>query len=252
MRKASERMIHARPYDEAIRRTLGQLAHANLEYKHPFTLERPAKRVAFIIVSSDRGLAGGLNMNVFRATVRAVKEWQDKGAEIDFALIGNKAVSFFKRVGGKVLGTTTHLGDKPRLEQLLGVITLVTDRVFLVSNSFVNTMTQKPTVKQLIPVEKIKEDKVKAEGMLQYWDYIYEPGSVEVVDTVMQRYIESQVYRAVIENAASEQSARMVAMKSASDNAGKIIGKLQLSYNKARQASITKELSEIVGGAAAV
>jgi F-type H+-transporting ATPase subunit gamma len=255
MRKASERMMHARPYDEAIRRALGQLAHANLEYKHPYTLERDIKRVALIIVSSDRGLAGGLNMNVFRQTVRAVREWQDKGVEVDFALIGNKAVSFFKRVGGKVLGTATHLGDKPRLDQLLGVIKLVTDaylekkvdRVFLVSNHFVNTMTQKPTVKQLIPVEK-----VKAEGMLQYWDYIYEPGSVEVIDVVMQRYIESQVYRAVIENAASEQSARMVAMKSASDNAGKIIGKLQLSYNKARQASITKELSEIVGGAAAV
>jgi F-type H+-transporting ATPase subunit gamma len=255
MRKASDRMQHARPYDEAIRRTLGQLALANLEYKHPYTLERPAKRVAFIIVSSDRGLAGGLNMNVFRGTVRAVREWQDKSVEVDFALIGNKAVSFFRRVGGRVLGTATHLGDKPRLDQLLGVIKLVTDaylehkvdRVFLVSNNFVNTMTQKPTVKQLIPVEKIK-----AEGMLQYWDYIYEPGSVEVVDTVMQRYVESQVYRAVIENAACEQSARMVAMKSASDNAGKIIGKLQLSYNKARQASITKELSEIVGGAAAV
>jgi len=260
MRKASERMIHARPCDEAIRRTLGQLAHANLEYKHPYTLERPVKRVAFIIVSSDRGLAGGLNMNVFRQTVRAVKEWQDKGAEVDFALIGNKAVSFFKRVGGRVLGTATHLGDKPRLDQLLGVIKLVTDaylenkvdRVFLVSNVFVNTMTQKPTVKQLIPVEKVKADKTEKAQMLQYWDYIYEPSSVEVVDTVMQRYIESQIYRAVIENAASEQSARMVAMKSASDNAGKIIGKLQLSYNKARQASITKELSEIVGGAAAV
>ena len=255
MRKASDRMAHARPYDEAIRRALGQLAHANLEYKHPYTVERPARRVAMIIVSSDRGLAGGLNMNVFRATVRSIREWTDQGAEVDFALIGNKAVSFFRRVGGKVLGTATHLGDKPRLDQLLGVIKLVTDaylenkvdRVFLVSNSFVNTMTQKPTVRQLIPLEK-----AKAEGMLQYWDYIYEPGSVEVVDVVMQRYVESQVYRAVIENAACEQSARMVAMKSASDNAGKIIGKLQLSYNKARQASITKELSEIVGGAAAV
>ena len=255
MRKASDRMALARPYDEAIRRALGQLALANLEYKHPFTLERPVKRVALIIVSSDRGLAGGLNMNVFRATVRAVKEWQDQGVEVDFALVGNKAVSFFRRVGGRVLGTATHLGDKPRLDQLLGVIKLVTDaylekqvdRVFLISNAFVNTMTQKPTVRQLIPLEK-----AKADGMLQHWDYLYEPGSVEVIDTVMQRYIESQIYRAVIENVACEQSARMVAMKSASDNAGKIIGQLQLSYNKARQASITKELSEIVGGAAAV
>jgi F-type H+-transporting ATPase subunit gamma len=255
MRKASDRMAHARPYDEAIRRALGQLAHANLEYKHPYTVERPARRVAMIVVSSDRGLAGGLNMNVFRATVRSIREWTEQGVEVDFALIGNKAVSFFRRVGGKVLGTATHLGDKPRLDQLLGVIKLVTDayleqkvdRVLLVSNNFVNTMTQKPTVRQLIPLEKVKGD-----GLLQYWDYIYEPDSVQVVDTVMQRYIESQVYRAVIENAACEQSARMVAMKSASDNAGKIIGKLQLSYNKARQASITKELSEIVGGAAAV
>jgi F-type H+-transporting ATPase subunit gamma len=256
MRKASDRMAHARPYDEAIRRTMGQLAHANLEYKHPFTLERDVKRVAFIIISSDRGLAGGLNMNVFRQTVRAVKEWQDKGVQVDFALVGNKAVSFFRRVGGKVLGTSTALGDKPRLDQLLGVIKLVTDayrekqvdRVFLVSNAFVNTMTQKPTVKQLIPVEKAP----KSDGLLQYWDYLYEPDAVELIDTVLQRYVESQIYRAVIENAACEQSARMVAMKSASDNAGKIISKLQLSYNKARQASITKELSEIVGGAAAV
>ena len=255
MRKASERMQLARPYDEAIRRTIGQLAHANLEYKHPFTLERPVKRVAFIIVSSDRGLAGGLNMNVFRATVRAVREWNEKKVEVDFTLIGNKAVSFFKRMGGKVLGTATHLGDRPSVAQLLGVIKLVTDayraenvdRVFLVGNSFVNTMTQKPTVHQLLPVEK-----TKSEGMLQYWDYLYEPDAVELIDTVLQRYVESQVYRAVIENAACEQSARMVAMKSASDNAGKIIGGLQLSYNKARQASITKELSEIVGGAAAV
>jgi F-type H+-transporting ATPase subunit gamma len=256
MRKASDRMAQARPYDEAIRRTMGQLAHANLEYKHPFTLERPVKRVALIVVSSDRGLAGGLNMNVFRATVRAVREWSDKGVQVDFALVGNKAVSFFKRVGGRVLGTATHLGDRPRLDQLLGVIKLVTDayregqvdRVVLVSNAFINTMTQKPTLRQLIPLEKAP----KAEGLLQYWDYIYEPDAVELVDTVMQRYVESQVYRAVIENVACEQSARMVAMKSASDNAGKIIGKLQLSYNKARQASITKELSEIVGGAAAV
>ena len=255
MRKATERMQHARPYAEAIRRTMGQLAHANLEYKHPYTLERPVKRVSFVIVSSDRGLAGGLNMNVFRATVRAVREWNDKSVEVDFALIGNKAVSFFKRVGGKVLGTATHLGDRPAMDSLLGVIKLVTDayraeqvdRVFLVSNAFVNTMTQKPTVRQLVPLEK-----AKTEGLLQYWDYLYEPDAVELIDTVMQRYVESQVYQAVVENAACEQSARMVAMKSASDNAGKIISKLQLSYNKARQASITKELSEIVGGAAAV
>ncbi|MCC2658132.1 MAG: synthase subunit gamma [Panacagrimonas sp.] len=255
MRRAQERMARARPYSEKIRLVLGHLASANLEYKHTYTVERPVKRVAFLIVSSDRGLAGGLNMNAFRVAVRNIKEWKDQGVETDVALIGNKAISFFRRVGGKVLGTANQLGDKPQLSQLLGVIKLLTDsyrngdvdRVFLLSTEFVNTMTQKPTVRQLLPVLP-----VKSEGLLSHWDYIYEPSSAELMDTVLQRYIESQVYQAVIENAASEQSARMVAMKSASDNAGKIIGGLQLSYNKARQASITKELSEIVGGAAAI
>jgi F-type H+-transporting ATPase subunit gamma len=255
MRRAQERMAKARPYSEKIRLVLGHLASANLEYKHTYTVERPVKRVAFLIVSSDRGLAGGLNMNAFRVAVRNIKEWKDQGVETDVALIGNKAISFFRRVGGKVLGTANQLGDKPQLSQLLGVIKLLTDsyrngdvdRVFLLSTEFVNTMTQKPTVRQLLPVLP-----VKSEGLLSHWDYIYEPSSAELMDTVLQRYIESQVYQAVIENAASEQSARMVAMKSASDNAGKIIGGLQLSYNKARQASITKELSEIVGGAAAI
>ncbi len=255
MRKASERMQQARPYAEKIRAVVGHLAQAQLEYRHPFTLTREAKRVAFLVISSDRGLAGGLNTNTFRTTVRAVREWKDKGIESDYAIIGNKAVAFFKRVGGKVLGTATHLGDKPKLEQMLGVIKLMADayrdgqidRVYLVSNQFVNTMTQKPLVRQILPVEPVKNDK-----LLKNWDYLYEPSSQELLDVVLQRYIESQVYQAVIENSACEQSARMVAMKSASDNAGKIISKLQLSYNKARQASITKELSEIVGGAAAV
>jgi len=255
MRKAQERMSLARPYATLIRRTLGHLAQANLEYKHPFTVEREAKRVAFLIVSSDRGLAGGLNMNVFRQTVRAIKEWQDKGVQVDVALVGNKAIAFFKRVGGKVLATASQLGDKPHIDQLLGTIKVLSDayrdgsvdRVYLVANTFVNTMTQKPGVNQLLPIEPVKD-----EGLLEHWDYIYEPDAKQLTDTVLQRYVESQVYQAVIENAACEQSARMVAMKSATDNAGKIINKLQLSYNKARQASITKELSEIVGGAAAV
>ncbi|MGQ0701336.1 MAG: F0F1 ATP synthase subunit gamma [Panacagrimonas sp.] len=255
MRRAQERMAQARPYAEKIRVVLGHLAAANLEYKHPFTVEREVKRVAYLVVSSDRGLAGGLNMNAFRATVRGIKEWKDKGVEVDVALIGNKAIAFFKRVGGTVLGTAAQLGDKPQLEQLLGVIKLLSDayregkvdRVFVVSTEFVNTMTQKPVARQLLPVLKNKD-----EGLLSHWDYIYEPSSAELMDTVLQRYVESQVYQAVIENAASEQAARMVAMKSATDNAGKIISGLQLSYNKARQASITKELSEIVGGAAAI
>ena len=256
MRKAQDRMARARPYAEQIRAVLGHLVQANLEYRHPFTQPREqVKRVAFLVVSSDRGLAGGLNMNVFRATVRAVREWQDKGVQVDMALVGNKAVSFFKRIGGKVLATTTQLGDQPKVDQLLGTIKVLSDayrdggvdRVYLVSNVFVNTMTQRPTVQQLLPVEPVKSD-----GLLSHWDYIYEPDAKELVDTVLQRYVESQVYQGVIENMACEQSARMVAMKSASDNAGKIISQLQLSYNKARQANITKELSEIVGGAAAV
>ncbi|MDP9142519.1 MAG: F0F1 ATP synthase subunit gamma [Pseudomonadota bacterium] len=255
MRKAQDRMAAARPYAEKIRRTLGHLAQANLEYKHPFTVERPVKRVAYLIVSSDRGLCGGLNMNVFRTAVREVREMRAKGVEVDFVLVGNKAVSFFKRMGGKVLATATHLGDKPTLEQLLGVIKVVTDayrdgsvdRVVLISNVFVNTMTQKPTALQLLPIEPVSTD-----GLLDHWDYLYEPASTELLDLVLMRYVESQVYQAINENVASEQSARMVAMKSATDNAGKIISQLQLVYNKARQASITKELAEIVGGAAAV
>jgi F-type H+-transporting ATPase subunit gamma len=258
MRKAQERMAHARPYAAKILRTVGHLAQANPEYKHPFLVEREVKRIAFIVVSSDRGLCGGLNTNLFRTAVRSIREWKDKGVEAEFALIGNKALGFFKRVGGKVTAQVAHLGDKPHLEQLLGTIKAVTDayragevdRVFLVSNQFVNTMTQKPTVRQLLPLS-VTGDEGALKGQ-HPWDYIYEPDAVELLDTVLTRYLESQVYQAVVENAASEQSARMVAMKAATDNAGKIINSLQLAYNKARQASITKELSEIVGGAAAV
>jgi len=255
MRRAQERMAAARPYAERIRRTMGHLALANPETRHPFLEQREVKRVMFIIVSSDRGLCGGLNINAFRSTVRSIREWKEKGAEVELVLVGNKAIGFFKRVGGPVAATVSHLGDKPHLESLLGTIKVVTDafrerqadRVFVVYNQFVNTMTQRAQVQQLLPLQPVSE-----EGMLQQWDYIYEPSSLELLDTVMQRYIESQVYQAVIENAACEQSARMVAMKAATDNAGKIINQLQLAYNKARQASITKELAEIVGGAAAV
>jgi F-type H+-transporting ATPase subunit gamma len=225
-------------------------------------VEREAKNIAFVVVSTDRGLCGGLNMNTFRTTVRAIKEWKDKGADARFSLIGNKAQSFFRRVGGKPLASAAHLGDKPHLEQLIGLIKATADayrngevdRVFLVSSKFVNTMTQKPEVRQLLPLPAAPADQSAppAAKSPYPWDYIYEPGAVELLDTVLQRYIESQVYQAVVENAACEQSARMVAMKSASDNAGKIISQLQLAYNKARQASITKELAEIVGGAAAV
>jgi F-type H+-transporting ATPase subunit gamma len=260
MRKAQERMHAARPYAEKIRRTVSHIAQANPEYRHPFMLERPVRRVLFIIVSSDRGLCGGLNMNLFRAVLRNVREYREQNVETDFAVIGNKAVTFFRRVGGKVLAQAAHLGDRPQLEQLLGTIKVATDafregavdRVLLVSNQFVNTMTQKPTILPLLPLSaQLKDDEKRTPGAYP-WDYIYEPDPQELLDAVLTRYIESQVYQAVVENAASEQSARMVAMKAASDNAGKIISSLQLAYNKARQASITKELAEIVGGAAAV
>ena len=259
MRKAQERMVNARPYAEKILRTVGHLAQANPEYKHPFLVDRAVKRVAFIVVSSDRGLCGGLNTNLFRAAVRSIREWKEKGVEAEYAVFGNKAVAFFKRVGGRVVAQTSHLGDKPHLEQLLGTIKVVTDayragevdRVFLVSNQFVNTMTQKPTVRQLLPLAVTADGEGGRSGGFP-WDYIYEPDARELLDTVLGRYLESQVYQAVVENSASEQSARMVAMKAATDNAGKIINSLQLAYNKARQASITKELAEIVGGAAAV
>ncbi|MDB5973024.1 MAG: synthase subunit gamma [Hydrocarboniphaga sp.] len=255
MRRAQERMLAARPYAEAIRRTMGHLANAQPEYRHSYMVDRPVKRVAYLIISTDRGLAGGINVNSFRVSVRSIKEWKDKGVDASLAIVGNKGIGFFKRVGGKVLATAHGLGDKPTLDSVLGTIKVVTDafrvgevdRVYVVYASFVNTMTQRATVQQLLPIVA-----APAEGLLKNWDYIYEPNATELLDTVLQRYIESQVYQAVIENTASEQSARMVAMKAATDNAGKIIQGLQLAYNKARQASITKELAEIVGGAAAV
>ncbi|HEX4871668.1 MAG TPA: F0F1 ATP synthase subunit gamma [Nevskiaceae bacterium] len=255
MRKAQERMSAARPYAERIRRTIGHLAQAQTDFKHPFMVARPVKRVAFLVVSTDRGLCGGLNINTFRTTIRALREWKDQGVEADLVLVGSKGLSFFKRVGGKVLASASGLGDRPQLDALLGPIKVLVDayrsgevdRVFVVGAQFVNTMTQKPVVTQLLPLEP-----VKSEGLLDNWDYLYEPSAPELLDTVLTRYVESQVYQSVIENVASEQSARMVAMKAATDNAGKIITSLQLAYNKARQASITKELAEIVGGAAAI
>lgn len=255
MRKAQGRMLAARPYAEKIRRTVGHMTHGNLTFKHPFMVEREARRVAILVVATDRGLCGGLNMNLFRAVVREAREWHERGAEVEFAVIGSKAVGFFRRVGGKVLAEASRLGDNPHLDQLIGPVKVLIDayrdnqldRVILASNTFVNTMSQKPQMHQLLPVEAIADD-----SLPKSWDYIYEPDTIDLVDYVLVRYAESLVYQAVVENGACEQAARMVAMKSASDNAGKIINELQLAYNKARQASITKELAEIVGGAAAV
>ena len=256
MRKAQERMSAARPYSERIRRTIGHLAHANPEYKHPFMLDRKVKRVAILVVSTDRGLCGGLNVNTFRQAVRALRDYKEQNVDCELSVIGTKGVSFFKRFGAKLSAQATHLGDRPHLEDLLGTIKVLTDayrdgevdRVFIASAAFVNTMSQKADLVQLLPVQPVDD----TENLLDNWDYIYEPESSELLDTVLQRYVESQVYQGVIENVACEQSARMVAMKAATDNAGKIISQLELAYNKARQASITKELAEIVGGAAAV
>ncbi|MGA9852466.1 MAG: F0F1 ATP synthase subunit gamma [Gammaproteobacteria bacterium] len=255
MRKVQTRMAASRPYAEKMRKVIGHLAKANPEYRHPFMLEREVKRVGFIVISTDRGLCGGLNVNLFKTAVVALREWRDRNVEADFCILGAKAVSFFRRVGGKVLAQATQLGDTPHVEDLVGTVKVMmdayrsgeVDRVFLVNNVFVNTMSQKPTVSQLLPVQGIEDPELQA-----HWDYIYEPEARELLDSVLTRYVESQVYQGAVENVACEQAARMVAMKSASDNAGDLINSLQLAYNKARQASITKELAEIVGGAAAV
>lgn len=255
MRKAQERMKATRPYADKMRNVIGHLYHAHPEYCHCFMQEREVKRVGYIVVSSDRGLCGGLNNNLFRAMLKDLRKYHDEGVEIDFCTIGTKALGFFRRFGGKVRGQITHLGDAPRFEDLIGAVKIMldafvageVDRVYLASNVFVNTMTQQPTVEQLVPIAAKPEAALK-----HYWDYIYEPDSKEVLVSLLNRYIEALVYQAVVENGACEQSARMVAMKSASDNAGGIIDELQLIYNKARQAAITQEISEIVGGAAAV
>jgi F-type H+-transporting ATPase subunit gamma len=255
MRRAQDRMRLARPYAEKIRTVIGHLNQANPDYKHPFLVEREAKNVGIIVVSSDRGLCGALNTNVFKSTLMLMREWQGKGANVSLCLLGSKGLAFFRRLGLPILASVTGLGDKPHVKDLLGSVKVMLDayrdggidRLFIVNAQFVNTMTQKPTVTQLLPV--LTED---AADLQEHWDYIYEPSAAELLDGVLMRYIESQVYRSSVESVACEMAARMVAMKAASDNAGNLIGDLQLIYNKARQAAITKELAEIVGGAAAV
>jgi F-type H+-transporting ATPase subunit gamma len=257
MRKAQERMRAARPYSEKIRRVIGHLRHANPDYKHPFMIERPAKSVGFIIISTDRGLCGGLNVNLFKTTLGAIRDWQKQGADISLCIIGAKAVQFFRRLNVKTLATVTHLGDRPHVADLIGTVKVMLDlykegkldRLFLVNSVFVNAMTQRPTVRQLLPVQPEQEDESKLQKL---WDYIYEPSASDLLDGVLMRYVEAQVYQGAVENVACEMAARMVAMQSATDNAGKLIEELQLIYNKVRQAAITKEISEIVGGAAAV
>ncbi len=255
MRRAQDRMRLARPYAEKIRNVIGNLHHANPDYRHPFMQTREAKNVGIIIISTDRGLAGGLNANVFKQSLGLVKEWQDKGAGVSLTAMGAKGIAFFRRLNLPILASISGLGDKPHVNDLIGTVKVMLDayregkidRLFLVHAEFVNTMTQKPRVEQLLPVEP--SDKA---GLQDHWDYIYEPSASEILEGLLMRYVESQVYRGAVENVASEMAARMVAMKAATDNAGKLIHELQLVYNKARQAAITTELAEIVGGAAAV
>ncbi|SDK42254.1 F0F1 ATP synthase subunit gamma [Microbulbifer yueqingensis] len=255
MRKAQDRMALGRPYAQRIRAVIGHVANASAEYQHIYLQEREAKRVGFILVSTDRGLCGGLNINMFKAAIRDMQAWSERGVDVEICAVGNKAASFFSSIGGKVVAALRDVGDNPQANKLIGSVKVMMDRfssgeidrLFLVSNEFVNTMSQKPRVQQLLPLPKEDNDQLK-----HNWDYLYEPEPVELLDGLLARYIESQVYQAVVENKACEQAARMIAMKSATDNAGELIDALQLVYNKARQAAITQELSEIVGGAAAV
>jgi F-type H+-transporting ATPase subunit gamma len=255
MRRAQDRMRLARPYAEKIRTVIGHLSQANPDYRHPFLVERAPKSIGIVVISSDRGLCGALNTNVFKTTLNLMKEWQGKGADVKLCLMGSKGLAFFRRLGLPILASVTGLGDKPQVKDLLGSVKVMLDayrdgtidRLFVVHAQFVNTMTQKPEVVQLLPVEASD-----ASDLQQHWDYLYEPNAADILDGVLMRYVESQVYRGSVESVACEMAARMVAMKAASDNAGTLIGDLQLVYNKARQAAITKELAEIVGGAAAV
>lgn len=255
MRKAQERMEVGKPYATRIRSVVGQIANANPEYQHQYMIQRDVKRVGYIIVSSDRGLCGGLNINLFKAALKSIKEWADQDVEVDLCLIGTKASAFFNSVGGNVVASVRDLGEAPSVADLIGSVKTMldtygegkVDKLFLVGNEFVNTMTQSPTVAQLLPLLPAEDENLK-----HHWDYLYEPDAQELLDGLLTRYVESQVYQAVVENGACEQASRMVAMKSATDNAGDLIDELQLIYNKARQAAITQELSEIVSGASAV
>lgn len=256
MRKAKDRMAASRPYADKMKAVISHLSHAHPEYKHPFMLDRKVEKVGFIIVSSDRGLCGGLNNNLFRKLAKEVGVLSDDGISADFCTIGAKALAFFRRMGGQVHAQVTHLGDTPHIEELIGPVKVMLDkftngeldRIYIAYNSFVNTMTQEPVIEQLVPLAAEEQ----SEELSHHWDYIYEPDSKDVLDGLLTRYVESLTYQAVVENAACEQSARMVAMKAATDNAGNLINDLQLIYNKARQAAITQEISEIVGGAAAL
>lgn len=260
MRRAQERMQLGRPYADTMRRVVSHLVKASPDYKHPYLVPRAVNRVGYIVVSSDRGLAGGLNINLFKKLMQHVKQQNSQSVETRFAVIGQKGVSFFKTFGGTVIAAETHYGDNPSFEQLSVPVQVMLDaynrgeidEIYMVYNEFVNAMTQNPSVQRLVPIaaESLVDETMA--NREHSWDYIYEPTTKELLDGLMGRYVESIVYQGVVENIASEQSARMVAMKAATDNAGNLINELQLVYNKLRQAAITREISEIVGGAAAV
>jgi len=255
MRKAQERMSRGRPYSDEIRSVIGHVAKASPEYRHQFMAEREVKRIGYIVVTTDKGLCGGLNVNLLKATVLDIKKWVDREVEVDLCLIGNKGIQFFKSYGGHVVAASGHVSENPAVTDLIGSIRVMldafeegtVDKIFLANNVFVNTMTQTPTINQLVPLAPIDDDSLNSR-----WDYIYEPDARELIEGLIQRFLESQVYQAVVENVACEQAAKMIAMKSATDNAGDLIDELQLIMNNARQSAITQELSEIVSGAAAV
>lgn len=255
MRRTQEKMRRSRPYSQRIRAVIGHLANSNPEYKHVYMTARDAKRIGYIVVSTDKGLCGGLNVNLFRTLVRDMREWKDKGADASLALIGNKAAGFFRTFGGDVKAAMSNMGDSPSVESLVGGIRVMLDayekgeidRLFIATNEFVNTMTQRPVVNQLLPLEASVDDALK-----HRWDYLYEPDAKYLIEGLVTRFIESQVYQAVVENHACEQAAKMIAMKNATENAENLIDNLTLLYNNVRQAAITREIAEIVGGAAAV
>ena len=255
MRRTQERMREGRPYANRVREVIGHLANSNPEYRHAYMVTRDVKRMGYIVVSTDKGLCGGLNANLFRELVGDMAGWRDRGVEVDLMLIGNKAAAFFRAFGGNVVAAINEIGEQPAVEALIGGVKVMLDgftegridRLDIVSNEFVNTMTQRPTVRQLLPLDATGDAAMK-----HRWDYLYEPDARALIDGLVARFIEAQVYHAVIENTACEQAAKMIAMKSATENAEEIIGELTLLYNNARQAAITQEIAEIVGGAAAV
>jgi len=255
MRKTQERMRLGRPYAKRIRSVIGHLANSAPEYRHVFMQEREVKKVGYIVVSTDKGLCGGLNVNLFRALLRDMTQWKEKGIDAEFALVGNKAISFFNSMGGQIKATVNHLGESPSIGDLIGGVKVMfdayedgeIDRLYIATNSFESAMTQTPEINQLLPLLAAEDEDIK-----HRWDYLYEPDAKDLIEGLVKRYVESQVYQAVVENNACEQAAKMIAMKSATDNAGSLIDDLTLLYNNVRQAAITQEISEIVGGAAAV